>query len=301
VFDGMLLIPGGVFAMGSDRHYPEEGPVRQVQVDPFWIDETPVTNAEFARFVVETGYVTTAEIAPRAEDYPGADPAMLRPGSAVFRMTRGPVPLDEPGRWWDYAFGACWRRPVAPEPVSHADLRDHPVVHVTFDDAVAYAVWAGKRLPTEAEWEFAARGGLDGADYAWGADFEPGGRPQANYWQGRFPFENLQTDGWLRTSPVRAFPPNGYGVYDMIGNVWELTADWYASPQAPASPCCTVANPKGPAQSQDAARLGPRKVMKGGSHLCAESYCRRYRPAARHPQHTDTSTSHAGFRCVRDA
>lgn len=296
--DGMIWIPGGDFRMGSDRHYPEEAPARPVRVDPFWIDETPVTNAQFAQFVAATGHVTFAEIAPRAEDYPGADPALLKPGSAVFTMTRGPVPLNEPGRWWDYVIGASWRAPLGPGSVA-AD--DHPVVHVTYDDAAAYAAWAGKRLPTEAEWEFAARGGLDGASYAWGEEFEPGGRPQANYWQGRFPFENLELDGWLRTSPVKTFPPNGYGVYDMIGNVWELTQDWYGQPQAPASPCCTAVNPRGPARSDDVARLGPRRVMKGGSHLCAESYCRRYRPAARHPQFADTSTSHVGFRCVRDA
>lgn len=297
---GMLRMPGGVFRMGSDRHYPEEGPSRLVQVDPFWIDETPVTNAAFARFVADTGHVTTAEIAPRAEDYPDADPAMLKAGSAVFTMTRGPVPLNEPGRWWDYCFGASWRRPWG-DATTHEDLPDHPVTHVTWDDAAAYAAWAGKRLPTEAEWEFAAWGGLEGAEFAWGDELEPGGRPQANYWQGRFPFENLQTDGWLRTSPVRAFPPNGYGLYDMIGNVWELTADWYASRTAPQSPCCTTVNPRGPAQSEDVLRQGPRRVMKGGSHLCAESYCRRYRPAARHPQVTDTSTSHTGFRCAKDA
>ena len=166
---------------------------------------------------------------------------------------------------------------------------------------MAYAAWAGKRLPSEAEWEFAARGGLVDAEFAWGDEFEPAGEPQANYWQGRFPFENLVTDGWPRTSPVHAFPPNGYGLYDMIGNVWELTLDWYAAAEAPARLCCTIANPRGPVLSEDAARLGPRKVMKGGSHLCAENYCRRYRPAARHPQLTDTSTSHAGFRCAKDA
>lgn len=298
--DGMRRLAGGTFRMGSDRHYPEEAPVLRVRVDPFWIDETPVTNAEFARFVAATGYVTTAELVPRAEDYPFADPRMLRAGSAVFQMTPGPVPLDDPARWWTYTFGASWRRPLGGEPVTYEDLPDHPVVHVTFDDAEIYAAWAGKRLPTEAEWEFAARGGLEDTDYAWGDEFEPGGTPQANYWQGRFPFENLKTDGWLRTSPVRAFPPNGYGLFDMIGNVWELTSDWYAAPAPGANPCCTVRNPRGPDRCDDEARLGPRKVMKGGSHLCAESYCRRYRPAARYPQALDTSTCHVGFRCARD-
>ncbi|WP_337186405.1 formylglycine-generating enzyme family protein [Phenylobacterium sp.] len=296
----MVLIPGGEFAMGSDHAYPEEAPVRRVRVDPFWMDLTPVTNAEFARFVAETGFVTFAEIAPTREQYPMARPDMLKAGSAVFQPTRGPVPMHDSGAWWDYRFGASWRKPLGPGS-SHEALPDHPVVHVTYDDAVAYAAWAGKRLPTEAEWEFAARGGLEGRDYAWGDELEPGGATLANYWQGQFPYQNLLTDGWERTSPVRSYPPNGYGLYDMIGNVWELTSDWYAMPQAPASPCCTSVNPRGPAVSDDHAKLGPRRVMKGGSHLCAENYCRRYRPAARHPQMADTSTSHAGFRCVRDA
>lgn len=295
----MRWLPGGTFRMGSDRHYPEEAPVISVHVAPFWIDVTPVTNAEFARFVAATGYVTTAETAPRAEDYPHADPCMLRAGSAVFQMTVGAVPLDDPGRWWVYVFDASWRRPLGgDEPVTHEDLPDHPVVHVTYADAEAYAAWAGKRLPTEAEWEFAARGGLDGADYAWGETFEPGGEPQANYWQGRFPFENLETDGWLRTSPVRAFPPNGYGLFDMIGNVWELTSDGYAASHARPSGCCGPADPRESGRREAAERLAASKVMKGGSYLCAETYCRRYRPAARYPQAIDTSTGHVGFRCA---
>lgn len=292
--DGMRRLPGGVFAMGAEERYPEEAPVRRVRVDPFWIDETPVTNAAFAAFVAATGHVTFAERPPRAEDYPGADPAMLRAGSAVFRMTPGPVPLDEPGRWWDYAFGASWRAPWGVEGPGWDALPEHPVVHVTCEDAAAYAAWAGKRLPSEAEWEYAARGGLESADFAWGDEFEPGGRPQANYWQGRFPFENLERDGWARTSPVRSFPPNGYGLFDMIGNVWEITADAYEVAEAPLRPCCVADNPRTPADPTS------RRVMKGGSHLCAESYCRRYRPAARHPLESDTSTSHVGFRCVRD-
>lgn len=292
----MRLLLGGVFSMGAEARYPEEAPVRPVAVGPFWIDETPVTNAGFAAFVAATDFVTFAEAAPRPEDYPGADPAMLRAGSAVFRMTAGPVPLDEPGRWWDYAFGASWRAPWGVDGPAWTELAGHPVVHVTHADAQAYAAWAGKRLPSEAEWEYAARGGLDGADFAWGDEFEPGGRPQANYWQGRFPFENLETDGWLRTSPVRSFAPNGYGLYDMIGNVWEITTDGYGMAEAPARPCCVADNPRTPVAAGPAAR----RVIKGGSHLCAESYCRRYRPAARHPLEADTSTSHIGFRCVRD-
>ncbi len=287
---GMQRMPGGVFLMGSDDHYPEEKPARPVSVDPFWIDEIPVTNAAFAAFVEATGYVTQAEIAPSAADYPDADRAMLKAGSAVFTKTAGPIPLTDPAHWWAFTFGADWRHPWGPL----SDLRglaDHPVVHVTCADAEAYAAWAGKRLPTEAEWEFAARGGLEGAAFAWGSDFEPGGRPQANYWQGRFPFENLRLDGYERTSPVRAFAPNGYGLFDMIGNAWELTADPYDQPPA-AKACCTTSKLGAP---------GPRRVMKGGSHLCAETYCRRYRPAARYAQALDTSTSHVGFRCATNA
>ena len=292
----MLRVPGGVFLMGSDRHYAEEAPAARVSVDPFWMDETPVTNAQFARFVAATGHVTLAETAPSLADYPDADPAMLRPGSAVFRGTKGPVPLIDPSLWWEFSFGADWRHPWGPES-SLDGLADHPVTHVTFADAEAYSAWAGRRLPTEAEWEFAARGGLDDADYAWGDTLEPGGVPQANYWHGRFPFENLSPAGWERTSPVRSFDPNPYGLHDLIGNVWELTADWYAPRPAPARPCCVPSNPRGP----DRGEGEPRKVMKGGSHLCAESYCRRYRPAARYAQALDTSTSHVGFRCVLSA
>lgn len=300
---GMVHLPGGLFRMGSDHHYPEEAPAHMVRVDPFAIDETPVTNDQFARFVAETGHVTQAEIAPRPEDYPGALPEYLKPGSAVFVPPGAPVPLGAPLPWWRYVVGANWRQPYGPGS-SIEGLGDHPVVQVSVADAAAYAEWAGKSLPTEAEWEFAARGGLDGADYAWGDELTPGGRHMANTWQGAFPNENLAEDGYLRTSPVKAFPPNGYGLYDMIGNVWEWTEDWYIARHASdaTKPCCAPSNPRtldrdGSVDPADPARV-PRKVLKGGSHLCAPSYCRRYRPAARQPEAIDTATTHIGFRCV---
>jgi formylglycine-generating enzyme required for sulfatase activity len=305
---GMRRLKGGRFRMGSERFYPEEAPVRQVRVDPFWIDETPVTNAEFARFVAATGHVTLAEIAPDPADYPGLSPEQARAGSLVFEKTRGPVDLGDFTNWWHFRYGADWRHPLGADS-SLDGLENHPVVHVALPDAEAYAAWAGKALPTEAEWEFAARGGLDETDYAWGDELAPGGAMLANYWQGLFPFANQMLDGWERTSPVRSYPANGHGLYDMIGNVWEWTADWYAlPPRSPAkgkkaSGCCAVpANPRGGRErdSYDPHEPGrvPRKVLKGGSHLCAENYCQRYRPAARHAQPVDSSTTHIGFRCV---
>jgi len=300
---GMRHLLGGTFWMGSDDHYPEEAPTRQVKVDSFWIDEAPVTNREFARFVAETGHVTVAETAPEASLYPDADPALLRPGSSLFVMPSGPVPLHDVFQWWQYAFDTNWRHPHGPDS-RHEDLPDHPVVHIAYTDAEAYATWAGKSLPTEAEWEFAARGGLDRRAYAWGDEFEPDGRPLANYWQGSFPWQNLLTDGYARTSPVGCFPANAYGLHDMIGNVWEWTSDWYTigDKKAPARSCCIPHNPRGgsEAESHETGTSGAfgRKVLKGGSHLCAENYCRRYRPAARYAQTIDTSTSHIGFRCV---
>jgi formylglycine-generating enzyme required for sulfatase activity len=300
----MVWIPAGTFRMGSDRHYAEEAPVQSVTVDGFWIDRVPVTNADFLQFVRATGYVTFAEIAPLAADYPGSLPHMLRAGSLVFTPPNHAVDLNCWGDWWQFRFGANWRRPYGPRS-SLSGLNDHPVVHIAYRDALAYAAWAGKSLPTEAEWEFAARGGLDEAEYAWGDEFVPAGKHQANTWQGNFPHENLLTDGFERTSPVTAFPPNGHGINDMIGNVWEWTSDWYSPTREPAAlkGCCTPANPSGGREDasydprQPDIRI-PRKVLKGGSHLCAPNYCRRYRPAARHPQPIDTSTSHVGFRCV---
>jgi len=257
--------------MGAVRFYPEERPLRTAVVADFWMDAAPVTNAAFAAFVVATGHVTLAE---------------AQGDSAVFTQ---PGPATH-GSWWSLVRGACWRRPLGPGS-SLVGLDEHPVVHVALADAAAYANWAGKRLPTEAEWEFAARGGLHGVDYAWGEELAPGGHMLANYWQGEFPYENTAQDGWERTSPVRSFPPNGYGLHDMIGNVWEWTADDWSLPGAPAAhlPRCCGAE-AGSAQ----------KVVKGGSYLCARNYCQRYRPAARHPQPADTPTGHIGFRCAAD-
>lgn len=301
---GMIWIPGGAFRMGSDKHYPEESPAHSATVSGFWIDRTPVTNRDFRKFVNATGYVTFAETPPDAKDYPGALPHMLRAGSLVFTPPKHPVDLRDWSQWWSFKFGANWRRPYGPRS-SISGLDDHPVVHVAYRDAEAYAEWVGKALPTEAEWEFAARGGLDDAEFAWGAEFMPDGRPMANTWQGAFPHENLNIVGYARTSPVMAFPPNGYGLHDMIGNVWEWTTDWWSTRHEADAPkaCCIPHNPRG-GREQDSYDPSlpkvkiPRKVLKGGSHLCAPNYCRRYRPAARHAEAVDTSTSHVGFRCV---
>ena len=300
---GMVWIPGGTFLMGSDRHYPEESPAHHVTVDPFWVDRTPVTNREFRRFVKATGYITVAEEKPDAKDYPGALPNMLEPGSLVFTPPKYQVDLNDWQQWWRFELGANWRRPYGPK--GPRALDEHPVVHIAWRDATAYARWAEKELPTEAEWEFAARGGLDGAEFAWGDELTPDGTHMANTWQGVFPYQNLAQDGYTRTSPVKAFPANGYGLSDMIGNVWEWTTDWYSArhPDAAQKSCCIPVNPRGgsAADSYDSCD-GPvriaRKVVKGGSHLCAPNYCRRYRPAARHAQPIDTGMSHVGFRCV---
>ena len=298
----MVFIAGGEFTMGSDRHYPEEAPAHRVAVDGFWIDRHTVTNKEFRRFAEETGYVTVAEKPANAADYPGARPEMLVPSSVMFRKPGGPVDLRNHYNWWVYVPGADWRHPRGPGS-SLQGLWDHPVVHVAFEDAEAYARWAGKALPTEAEWEFAARGGLDGAEYTWGDELTPGGKPQANTWQGEFPWQNLLTDGFEGTAPVGSFPPNGYGLHEMTGNVWEWTTDWYQDHKRIQQACCTLDNPRGGLreQSHDPGMADipiPRRVMKGGSYLCAPNYCRRYRPAARHAEPVDTSTSHVGFRCV---
>ena len=300
----MILVSGGEFRMGSDRHYAEEAPVHRVSVGAFWIDRAPVTNRQFRKFVNAVNYVTFAEIAPNPKDYPGALPKMLKAGSLVFAPPSGPVDLKDWSQWWRFKFGADWRRPYGPRS-SISGLDDHPVVHIAYRDAEAYARWAGKELPTEAEWEFAARGGLDGAEYAWGDELTPAGKPRANTWQGAFPHENQALDGFERTSPVLSFPPNGYGIYDMIGNVWEWTADFWTSRHPADAPkaCCVPQNPRGgpERESYDPCQPEitiPRKVLKGGSHLCAPNYCRRYRPASRHAEPVDTSTSHVGFRCV---
>lgn len=299
---GMILIPGGTFRMGSDHHYPEEAPAHEVHVDGFWMDSTTVTNRDFAHFVDETGYVTLAEKPARAGDYPGAKRELLAPSSVMFKKTKGPVDLADHYNWWVYVRGANWRHPRGPASTIKG-LERHPVVHVAFEDAQAYAQWAGKELPTEAEWEFAARGGLEGAEYCWGDEMIPDGKHMANTWQGEFPWQNKCEDGFEWTAPVASFPANGYGLHDMAGNVWEWTVDWYQEHARIDSPCCTIDNPRGgrreasfdPRQPQIEI---PRKVMKGGSYLCAPNYCRRYRPAARMVQPVDTSTCHLGFRCI---
>jgi len=297
----MIHIAGGTFAMGETRFYPEEGPVRDVTVDDFFMDAVPVTNRQFSRFVDDTGYMTTAEVPPDPAAYPGADPAMLVAGSLVFKAPRNAGEMRFWGDWWHYVPGACWHRPDGAAALTDAQL-DHPVVHVSFSDASAFADWAGKRLPTEAEWEFAARGGLPGAAYSWGEEFEPDGQVMANTWNGNFPMADI--DGkQVGTSPVKSYPPNGYGLFDMIGNVWEWTADYWAERHPSAPSCC---KPSAPQRSAAEASFDPmqpnikiaRKVLKGGSHLCAPSYCRRYRPAARQPEMVDSATSHLGFRCV---
>lgn len=289
--------------MGSEDHYPDEGPVRAVKVDGFWIDPHPVTNRDFAAFVEDTGYVTVAEIAPEAAAYPGIRPEDLVAGSLVFTMTRGPVNLADHRSWWTWSHGADWRHPTGPDSTVEG-LDDHPVVHVAYPDALAFAQWTNKALPTEAQWEFAARGGLDGAPFVWGHEDTQETEPKANTWQGSFPYENTELDGWTRTSPVGSYEPNGYGLYDMAGNVWEWTDDWYSDRPESRVPSCCAPTDIGPAsadQSIDPAMPDipiPRKVIKGGSHLCTIQYCFRYRPAARQPQTVDTSASHIGFRCM---
>jgi formylglycine-generating enzyme len=300
----MSWIPGGEFLMGSNDFYPEERPVHAVEVDGLWMDEHPVTVAEFRRFVKATGYVTWAEQAPDPADYPDADPELLVPGSLVFHMTLGPVDLDDYRNWWSWAPGAQWRHPEGPGSTV-GGREQHPVTHVAYADAATYAAWAGKELPTEAEWEFAARGGLEGKVFVWGDQFAARGKMMANTWQGEFPWQNLALDGHEGTSPVKSFPPNGFGLFDMAGNVWEWTSDFF-TPQHPEEvehPCCAPRNPRvtSPDASYQAGSPGehiPRRVTKGGSHLCAPNYCLRYRPAARQGQTIDTTTSHIGFRCV---
>jgi formylglycine-generating enzyme required for sulfatase activity len=298
----MVWVPEGEFAMGSASFYPEEAPVRHVAVDGFWMDEHPVTVAEFRRFIKATGHRTTAEIPPDPADYPGADPELLVPGSLVFSPTPGPVDLRDFTLWWAWTSGAFWRRPEGPG--SNVGGREqHPVVHVSYGDALAYARWGGKDLPTEAEWERAARGGLEEKVFAWGDEFAPRGRMMANTWLGEFPWQNLTADGYARTSPIRSFPPNGFGLYDVTGNTWEWTSDWFANgslPPAAQPSCCVPRNPRVDSEVDSYApgEQIPRKVIKGGSHLCAPNYCLRYRPAARQSEAIDTSTSHIGFRCV---
>jgi len=301
----MRRLDGGTFLMGADDRYPEEGPRREVHVDGFWIDAHPVTNRDFAAFVAATGHVTLAERAPDAAAYPGADPALLVAGSALFRSPPGPVPLDDPFRWWGFVAGTDWRHPQGPSSGIEA-LGDHPVVHVAYEDATAYAAWANKDLPTEAEWEYAARGGV-ATEYPWGDACEPDGLLMANYWQGAFPWQHdraqqtLKNDGVLTTS-VGSFAANGFGLCDMIGNVWEWTSDWYGPAAEAPNTCCVPRNPRGGSEAASRDPIDPagfaRKVLKGGSHLCAANYCQRYHPASRYAQTVDSTTSHIGFRCV---
>jgi formylglycine-generating enzyme len=293
----MTWIDGGTFAMGSAEFYPEERPVHEVAVDGFWIDQRPVTVLQFRRFVSATGYQTVAERPPDAADYPEADPGQLVAGSLVFTPTGGPVAFDDFTAWWRWTPGACWHRPAGPGS-DNEGFEQHPVIHIAHADAAAYAEWAGKALPTEAEWEYAARGGLKGARFAWGDDAEPNGQIMANTWQGEFPWRDLRGNRPIRTSPAGRYPPNGYGLYDMTGNVWEWTDDWFGGHDDGGGCCLPNPRPELTPAAYGAGERVPRKVIKGGSHLCAPNYCLRYRPAARQGQTTDTSTSHLGFRCV---
>ncbi|MBS1693671.1 MAG: formylglycine-generating enzyme family protein [Actinobacteria bacterium] len=288
----LVDLPGGRFRMGSTAFYPEEAPVHTVAVAAVAVEKHPVTNAQFAEFVADTGYVTVAERPLDPALYPGVAPADLVPGALVFRATAGPVDLRDWRQWWDWAPGACWRHPFGPE-TSWRDRPDHPVVQVAFPDAAEYARWAGRRLPTEAEWEYAARAGAD-TTYAWGDEAAPGGRLMANTWQGRFPYRNDGALGWAGTSPVGTFPANGFGLLDMIGNVWEWTTTRFSAHHRPGAQgaCCPPPPPS--------ADPTVNQTLKGGSHLCAPEYCHRYRPAARSPQSQDSATTHIGFRCVTD-
>lgn len=295
----LVDLPAATFTMGAIGFYPEEAPAHPATVAAFAVERHPVTNAQYAGFVADTGYVTVAEQPPDPALYPGADAADLVAGALVFTPTAGPVDLRDWRQWWSWVPGACWRHPRGPGSSIDA-IPDHPVVQVAYPDAAAYARWAGRRLPTEAEWEYAARAGADTV-YPWGDEVHPGGRLMANTWQGAFPYRNDGAAGWVGTSPVGTFPANGFGLVDMIGNVWEWTATRFAArhggsaPEAPGAPegpdaaCCAPPHRADPDISQ---------VLKGGSHLCAPEYCRRYRPAARSPQAQDTATSHIGFRCV---
>lgn len=303
-YKNMVWIPGGTFTMGSDKHYPEEAPAHKVTVNGFWMDQYNVTNENFKKFTDETGYITVAERPLNAEDYPGASLEVLVPGSLVFQKAAERVDLRYYANWWAYVPGANWRSPDGAGSSLSGRMK-HPVVHVCWEDVVSYVNWCGKELPTEAEWEFAARGGLEGMEYAWGNEFKPDGKMMANSWQGEFPWQNTKEDGFEGLCHVGAFPPNGYGLYEMTGNAWEWTSDWFESKHQhdKMKTCCIPQNPKGGIAEnsydphQPSIKI-PRKVLKGGSHLCAPNYCYRYRPSARSPQMIDSGASHIGFRCI---
>lgn len=305
--ENMVFIDGGAFMMGSDKFYPEEKPAHKVTVDSFWIDKLPVTNKAYSNFVSATNYVTVAERPLNPADFPTVAKENLVPGSMVFEKRNEAVDLKDYTNWWRWIKRASWKHPQGPGTFING-LDNHPVVHIAYEDAEAYAMWAGKELTTEAEWEFAARGGLDGTDFTWGNEDTQLTKPMANTWQGEFPYQNLLIDKYEGTSPVGAFDPNGYGLFDMAGNVWEWTSDWYVPHLDEAADkaitCCTTSiNPRvtsseysyDPRQPQFKI---PRKVVKGGSHICAPNYCLRYRPAARQPQMIDTAMTHIGFRCI---
>jgi formylglycine-generating enzyme len=302
--EGMVWVPGGTFWMGCDDcDMPDTLPVHAVTVDGFWMDAAPVTNAEFRKFVEATGYATVAERQPNPEDFPGVPQEKLVAGSAVFTPPLSAVSLDNFLNWWKYVPGANWKHPEGPG----SDLSgraDHPAVQIAWEDAAAYAKWAGKRLPTEAEFEFAARGGLDRNHYAWGDELKPGGKWPANIWQGRFPWRNREEDGYARTSPVTAFPPNGFGLYDMGGNVWQWCADWYRPDyfETLAAGGGVARNPQGPEDSFDPQEPGvAKRVQKGGSFLCSDEYCTRYLVGSRGKGAPDSGGSNTGFRCVKAA
>jgi formylglycine-generating enzyme required for sulfatase activity len=311
--DGMVWIPGGEFSMGATdgpdmndvgmNATRDSRPIHRVYVDSFWMDRTDVTNEQFAKFVRATGYVTVAERKPRKEDFPTAPPENLVAGSVVFSPPDHAVPLDTHYRWWSYVPGANWRHPIGPDS-GIKGKENYPVVHIAYEDAQAYARWTGKRLPTEAEWEFAGRGGLSGKPFVWGDDFRPGGKWMANTHQGHFPNSDTGDDGYVGIAAVAQFPPNGYGLYDMAGNVWQWTSDWYRPDyyQDLAATGKVARNPQGPSASFDPAEPGePKRVMRGGSFLCTDQYCSRYMVGTRGKGEVSTGTNHLGFRCVMPA
>jgi len=293
-----VQVPGGTFLMGSQNFHREEMPVHPVTVGPFEISRTEITNDQFAQFVEETGYLTTAEKGLSEDAFPHIPADLRAPGSMVFAQPEGEVSLDNPNSWWRYVKGASWRHPFGPDS-SIAELGDHPVVHISPEDADAYAKWAGGRLPTEAEWEFAARGGIEGADYTWGETYDPAQGWKANTWQGRFPATDVAEDGHPGTAPVMSYTANGYGLHDMAGNVWEHVSDWWA----PGHLTNKTENPTGPDKvfaARFGSHMGPMRMVKGGSWLCAPNFCLRYRPAARQPAEMSIGSNHIGFRVVRD-